>query len=146
MCKKLSQIVPKLYLSLFYRNIWRKFTCWNLCDLFISKLGDRLIEVKMTQRGKQNFRNFKNWPLNTGWPLIRCCLTQFDCTFLSVIHQQAELLLRWFPVQDCFYLNPTSVIHNLFIICWARDKRGRPKMSYYRLYSQTVLSFESNWN
>ena len=146
MCEKLSQIVPKLYLSLFYRNIWRKFTCWNLCDLFISKLGDLLIEVKMTQRGKQNFRNFKNWPLNTGWPLHTALLNTVRLYVLSVIHQQAELLLRWFPVQDCFYLNLTSVTHNLFIICWARGERGRPKMSYHRLYSQTVLSFESNWN
>ena len=148
MCEKSSQIVPKLYLSLFYRTKY-------LMEIHMLK-SVRFIHIKMgwpPNRAENDTKGqtklsgiLKTDHLIRGDCLIRCCLIQFDCTFLSVIHQQAELLLRWFPVQDCFYLNLTSVIHNLFIICWARGKRGRPKMSYRRLYSQTVLSFESNWN
>ena len=144
MCEKSSQIVPKLYLSLFYRTKY-------LMEIHMLK-SVRFIHIKMgwpPNRGENDTKSFgtlKTDHLIRGDRFIRCCLIQFDCEFLSVIHQQAELLLRWFPVQDCFYLNLTSVTHNLFIICGARGKRGRPKISYHRLYSQTVLSFESNWN
>lgn len=147
MREKSSQIVPKLYLSLFYRTKY-------LMEIHMLK-SVRFIHIKMgwppnraenDQRGKQNSRDFEHRPLDAGWPLHTVLLNTVRLYVLSVIHQQAELLLRWFPVQDCFYINLTSVIHNLFIIFWVRGKRGRLKMSYHRLYSQTVLSFESNWN
>ena len=67
---------------------WFPFTKWPGQDNRNSSLGlskgwprplnrgDRFVEVKITIIKGHNIRDFDNWPLNGGWPLIRFRLMQ----------------------------------------------------------------------